>query len=163
REWPGNAIGVRTTSPIPPREWHRVTVTYDGSKSARGFTIYVDGQPAEVSILRDHVEARSARSGSRGDFLIGSRFRDRGFKQGRVDGLRVFGAAVPPLEIREVVEPGSIDRALENPAAHPDRLREYFVAIDAETSQLEARLQRSRRQLIKLEEQIQTVSIMREL
>jgi hypothetical protein len=166
REWPGSALGVRTGKVINQGNWHRVTVTYDGSKRAAGFAIYVDGQPVELTVLRDHVEPAGALMPGRDSRRvgIGARFRDRGFKQGEVDELRVFRAALTPLEVQQLGDRGAFDRALENHEARRQSLRDYFdAAVDQRGIELTAELTRARKEIVDVENGIQMVSVMREL
>ena len=37
-----------------------------------------------------------------GNLTLGERFRDRGFKDGEIDELRIFERAVSPLEVRNL-------------------------------------------------------------
>ena len=39
--WPGNAISVKTRQVIPVKRWVDVAVTYDGSSSAKGISIFI--------------------------------------------------------------------------------------------------------------------------
>ena len=90
--WPGNALRLRTVEPIPTNTWTHVTVTYDGSSQAGGLAIHVNGQPASVEVVRDHLSKNI--TGGGGDFIsIGERMRDRGFKDGLVDDFQVFLAS----------------------------------------------------------------------
>ena len=87
--WPGNAISVRAIDPLPIDEWVQVIVTNDGSSRAAGLKIFVNGRQAMVEIVRDHLTQDI--TGGGGDTLaLGERFRDRGFKGGWIDDLRVF-------------------------------------------------------------------------
>ena len=43
-----DSIRVETQQPLTLKAWHHVLVTYDGSRSAKGMRIYVDGVPAEA-------------------------------------------------------------------------------------------------------------------
>jgi hypothetical protein len=87
--WPGNAISVRAREPLPLDEWVHVLVTNDGSSRAAGLRLYVNGRAVPVEVVRDHLTKDI--TGGGGDTLsLGERFRDRGFKGGLVDDLRVF-------------------------------------------------------------------------
>lgn len=131
--WPGDAISIRATAPLPLNAWVHVTVTSDGSSKAAGLRIFVDGQPAPVEIVRDHL-TKDITGGGGETIALGERFRDRGFKGGLVDELRVFGRALTPLEAREVAQPGALAAALAKPrgklsADERAALFEYFAAV----------------------------------
>ncbi len=51
-EWPTNAIKVSANKALPKDRWNFVCVTYDGSSSAKGINIYVNGELQE----KDRVE-----------------------------------------------------------------------------------------------------------
>jgi len=87
--WPGDAISIRAKDNLPLNEWVQVVVTNDGSSRASGLRLYVNGQLAEVDIIRDSLTKDIVGGG--GDTIsLGERFRDRGFKGGCMDDLRVF-------------------------------------------------------------------------
>jgi hypothetical protein len=87
--WPGDAISIRTQENLPLKEWVHVVVTNDGSSRAAGLKLYVNGKPTVVDIIRDHLTKDI--TGGGGDHIsLGERFRDRGFKGGKVDDLKVF-------------------------------------------------------------------------
>jgi hypothetical protein len=97
--WPGNSLKVATKATITPNTWTHVTVTYDGSSRANGVHVYVNGQLAECEVIRDTLWKDITYGGDEPDLAIGYRFRDSGFKGGRVDEFRVFNRALTSLEI----------------------------------------------------------------
>lgn len=106
--WPGDAISIRAVDPLPLNQWVHVTVSNDGSSRAAGLRLFVNGQPVRTEIIRDHLTKDI--TGGGGDTIdLGERFRDRGFKGGLIDDLRVFGRALTAVEVS----------ALYAPTAHP--------------------------------------------
>ena len=87
--WPGNAIGIRARDPLPLKEWVHVAITYNGSSRAGGLTLYVNGKPAPCEVVRDHL-TKNITGGGNDHLTVGQRFRDRGFKNGLVDEIKVF-------------------------------------------------------------------------
>ncbi|MGV3658797.1 MAG: DUF1553 domain-containing protein [Prosthecobacter sp.] len=87
--WPGNAISIRAKQPLKVQEWTHVVVTSDGSSRAAGLRLYVDGQIAEVDVIRDAL-TKTIVGGGGDNISLGERFRDRGFKGGMIDDFRVF-------------------------------------------------------------------------
>lgn len=87
--WPGNAISVRTQAKVPVKEWTHVIVTNDGSSRASGLKIYLNGQLAAVEVIKDHL-TKNITGGGHDNISLGERMRDRGFKDGLVDDLRIF-------------------------------------------------------------------------
>ena len=64
--------------------------------------VYVDGEPAELEVVRDGLTKDITYGGGEPDLAIGYRFRDNGFKGGPVDEFRVFNRALTPLEVAQL-------------------------------------------------------------
>ncbi len=123
--WPGDAIAVRTIDAAPVDRWTTVELRYDGSSRAAGMEIWIDGEPAALEVVRDHL-TRTIRGGSIEHLTIGSRFRDRGFKGGAVRSMRVMD--LPP----EVPSPTNTLRAARAALDdHRDRIRLIMTMREA--------------------------------
>lgn len=104
--WPGNAIQVQSRDLLPVDKWTHVTVVYDGSSTAAGARLFINGVQAPTSIMRDKL-TRDIRyrpewgdSNSGGvEMSLGARFRDVGFRDGAVDELLVFDRDLSSLEV----------------------------------------------------------------
>lgn len=168
--WPGNAICIETDELLRPDEWRHVTVTYDGSSRAGGLQIFVDGERAKPRVVADHLTRTiSSWRGGYQDLAIGSRYRDRGFKDGVVDDLKVYDRQLTALEVREAFDGHALSDALE--AAGSDELsekqrselREYYLAnLDAPTRAASARLSDARLAWNQAMDATQAITIMRE-
>ncbi len=165
RVWPGNAIGVRARRPITRNEWQHVTVTYDGSSRATGLRLYLAGDELPIDVIRDRIHKSTSVAGHGvGDFTLGERFRDRGFKDGAVDELRVYSRALAPLEVEQIHDDKAWAAAIAAPSEQESALREYyFSAVDAEARTLAAELRQARKRFVQAEDQLQEVSVMQEL
>jgi hypothetical protein len=97
--WPGDAISIKTKAEVPFNEWLDVVVTNDGSSRANGLGIFINGKRAEVDVLKDSL-TRNITGGGGDTIDLGARFRDRGFKGGAIDDLRVFD-----VDVSRSVEP----------------------------------------------------------
>ena len=53
--WLDDGARVETVKPIELNRWQHVMMTYDGSRTAEGIKIYVDGQSQELAIHLDDV------------------------------------------------------------------------------------------------------------
>ncbi|MEM9481203.1 MAG: DUF1553 domain-containing protein, partial [Verrucomicrobiota bacterium] len=158
--WPGNAIRVRATEPMPLKEWQHVTITYEGSSRASGLRIFVNGQPTTTEVVRDEL-TREIRGGGADNIAIGQRFRDRGFTNGRVDDFTVFDRELSELEIREMHSPGSIQAA--NDIERP--LIEEFFRLRASPKMQEAadELKAARKALANFKQTIPEIMVMKEM
>jgi hypothetical protein len=105
--WPGNAVAVRATEPLPLDRWSTLTATYDGSSRAAGLRLYVDGVAIATETIRDRltrdIDYRKAwgdNTDQQPPLTIGARFRDSGFKHGLIDDLRIFDVTLTAAEVR---------------------------------------------------------------
>ncbi|HVT30751.1 MAG TPA: DUF1553 domain-containing protein [Lacipirellulaceae bacterium] len=165
RVWPGNAIGVQSKTPIPPNQWQHVAVTYDGSSTAGGLHIFLNGQRLDANIVRNHLQKKaSLKTFGDGHLTLGQRFRDRGFKDGEIDELRVYNRALTPLEIANLHDAKSLAAALADPKSHRDQLEAYYLsAVDTDARHATQELREARRQFVEAEEPIQEIPVMKEL
>lgn len=99
--WPGNAISIATRKPLPIETWVHVVVTYDGSSRAAGLQLFLDGQAVPITVVKDKL-TKEITGGGGDQIALGERFRDRGFRGGAIDDLRVFGRSLSPLEVEAV-------------------------------------------------------------
>jgi hypothetical protein len=163
--WPGDAVSVRATEPLSIGEWTHVAVTSDGSGRAAGLTMCVDGRPIATTTVRDSL-TREITGGGGDTITIGERFRDHGFKGGLVDDFRVFDRALAPLEISELVVPGSIAEAvttLPSDQAASDLLADSVAARDTAAVAQRKSLQETRKHRDDLTEKPAEIMVMQEL
>ncbi len=95
---PFQSLDVRLKEKLPLNEWQHFVWTYDGSSSARGMTVWQNGQKADLAIQRDHIY-RSAVPykepkgfvylGYEG-FVMGASHYDADFDGGMIDEVRVL-------------------------------------------------------------------------
>lgn len=121
--WPGNAIKVRTRAQLRLHQWLPIGITYDGSSRAAGLKLFLNGQPAELEVVRDQLFKDFANDTP---LTLAARFRGRGFKDGRIDELRVFRRCLTPLEMAMVHAEGACqgDKVDSSGAPHAVRVAE---------------------------------------
>jgi hypothetical protein len=160
RFWPGNAIAVRTRQAVPKDAWTHVAVTYDGSSRAAGLRIYLNGLPADIEIVRDHLYKDTGEH----NLVFGARFRDRGFEGGQVADVALFARAVAPVEVAQLADGHSLTDALAHPEAHAAELREYyFSALDPGTRAAAQALTTARARVVAAEDAQFEISVMAEM
>ena len=154
RVWPGNAIGVRTVEPIPVDRWQQLTATYDGSSTAAGLKIYLDGQLLTTEVLRDKiVKSSNVNVDHGGQLVIGQRFRARGLAGGLIDDFQLYERELAPTEILHLATGTPLTAT---PA--------YYVSvIDEECRAAAKQLREARHAFVMAEEVMQEVPIMEEL
>lgn len=164
REWPGNCIAVRTRAKLPTGDWTHVAVTYDGSCKAAGLKVYLNGQPADLDIVRDKLTRDCL---DRGSIDFGERRRDAGLRNGTVDEIAIFGRAITPIEVAQQYDGTSLTMLLSKPTlseAEVAAAREYFLsAIDGPTRTALAELRQTRIAYRETMDKVQEIPVMEEL
>ncbi|HZV37048.1 MAG TPA: DUF1549 domain-containing protein, partial [Verrucomicrobiae bacterium] len=127
RFWPGNAIAIRSAEKIPSGQWVEIGVSYDGCGKAEGMKLFVDGEPFQSEILRDHLFKSPQNSG--GNLSFGARFRSAGLKGGMLDELRIYNRPLAPVELKQLHDGHALRDAIAQKNL-PD-LREYYLAAIA--------------------------------
>ncbi|MEM9657023.1 MAG: DUF1553 domain-containing protein, partial [Planctomycetota bacterium] len=167
--WPGNAICVETTEPLPIDVWQHVVVAYDGSSEAAGLRIYVDGRLADTKVVQDHLTRTITnwRSGYR-DLAIGSRYRDRGFKGGVVDEFQVFERCLTSIEAEHLYDGRALRELLDTEsnqltATQRIELEAFYVAaIDPTVREATDLLMAARKRWNEVMDATPAISVMRE-
>jgi hypothetical protein len=121
--WPGNALRVLASAPLPTNVWSHLVVTYDGSSRAAGLKLFRNGEPLGHEVVRDRLTRDITHRAEWGDAEAGNvhltlagRFRDSGFRQGRMDEFQVFNTRLTTAEVRQ------LHHAQAGPSAAPSRL-----------------------------------------
>ena len=99
--WPGNAIKVRTSEKLPIQKWLHLGWSYDGSSKATGIRFFVNGNPVDVEITRDSL-FKDITYGGGVPLQLGARFRGSGYKDGKLDELRIFNRKLTKPEMLSV-------------------------------------------------------------
>ena len=90
-----NEIIVDSSTQINDGSWHFVVVTYNGSSSASGVKIYIDGSLETLTTIKDTLNKTIQ---TNVDFLIGSRIGGDYFS-GQIDDVRIYYNALSQNEI----------------------------------------------------------------
>jgi hypothetical protein len=166
--WPGNAASVALQQPLPLNEWVHVTVTSDGSSQAGGLTMHLNGRRAATEVIRDSL-TREITGGGGDNIALGERFRDRGFRDGVIDEIRVFDVALTDLECLAVFDPSAAATSLSpSNGALPDAVLEplfdwYLLRQDGEYQQAFQQLQRARMAEAEFFQGLKEIMVMREM
>ena len=170
--WPGNAIQIQARQKIPLNEWTHVAIVYDGSSHAAGLRLYVNGNPADVTVIKDKLtrdikyrpEWGDSNSGG-AEMSLGARFRDVGFRHGAIDELAVFDHEISPVEVLKLSREIRVPAA---PAVEPvislldsARFEHFLLRYDEQYQTASKELQALRSQeneLVTLVKQIMTMT-----
>ncbi len=113
--YPGNAIRVQAVEEVEFKDWKHIGYTYDGSSSAAGIKLYVDGKELPVKIIRDHLykdidyleewgdfnngKVADANAGDPLTLRLGGRTLDTGLRNAALDELRAFDVELSAVEM----------------------------------------------------------------
>ena len=160
RHWPGNAIGVQSREALVKNTWAHVAVTYDGSSRASGLRIFLNGAPAPLEVLRD----RMVKGTGVHTLTFGQRFRDKGFKGGRIDELSIFSRALTGLEVAHLFDGRSLTTAMAQPGLSQGDLRGYYLsAVDPEMRKATEALAAARARVVAAEDAAFEVAVMEDM
>jgi len=160
--WPGNAIKVRTKSKLPLHQWLHLGWTYDGSSKAEGIRLYVNGKPEPVEIVRDTL-FRDITYGGGVPLQLAARFRGRGFKDGKLDELRIFNKELTALEMHSVFQETPVQKP-ESDVADTDTWFDYWLNRHHEPYQTwTSTLQEARQEESRIVESLREIMAMGEI
>ncbi len=159
RHWPGNAIAVETKQRIRAKEWTHLTVTYDGSSKATGYRIYINGVQQETNVVRDHIWKGTGTHA----INVGERFRERGFRGGKVDEIEVYNRALTATEVSWMARgiPAEAPRMLDE--VTPQDQAAYTSAHDEKLLAVRKELQEARFAVAAAEDAVREVLAMEEM
>ena len=156
RERPGCAASVSSVATIPVGDWTHITVTNDGSRKAAGLKIFINGKPAETTVICDNLTR---------DFNIGNglnlmaRGRDIGLRGGVVDEIIIHQRAITELEVASIHSGTPISKI----TATPEQLTRYLQsAIDPVARKLNQELSAARAAYRQEEKSVSEIVTMRE-
>ena len=97
-EWPDNAVLLESEQKLGLNDWHQITVTSDGSGTADGVFVYLNGKAAEMKVTRDSLSGSIANSQpiGIGDASVGEPYK------GDIDDLRVYGRVLGKAEVKQL-------------------------------------------------------------
>jgi len=90
-----NAIKVEASTLVNDGAWHHIAVTYDGSSSASGLKIYIDGNQETTTIAKDSLSGTTINSD---ELRVGTRVGHIPFN-GKIDEVKIYSCALDASEI----------------------------------------------------------------
>jgi len=167
---PSNALSRTTTQDIPREKWIQVTFTYDGSSTAKGLKLYLDGNELALETTMDQLTKDILINGDNQPGLqVGAWDRGLGFKGGKVDDILVYDRALTDYEIQIIAgQKGWTSIASKSPeqlsAADKAILQEYYLSVaDPATREARKKLQQLRREMADSTEAVPELMVMQEM
>lgn len=96
QRWLDDAIRVETVEALNPQRWSHIAVTYDGSRTAQGISVYVNGKSQELIF---HLDGLNQSFAVDEPFRIGGGGGPEGRFHGRVDDVRIYDKSLTSDEI----------------------------------------------------------------
>jgi chitodextrinase len=96
--------------------WQHVAVTYNGSSSASGVSVYVNGTPVTPTILGDALTATMVTAGP---FELGARNGALTPLEGTLDDVRIYNRALSAAEVNQLYT-GAVPTPTPTPTPTPD-------------------------------------------
>lgn len=128
--WVDGVGAVETVDPLPLDRWVHVCLTNDGSQSARGMRIYLNGQPAETRILHN-TNSNTGGTAKESLLRLGGGVHGGNFR-GLIDDVRYYDRTLWDDEIAVLAVPDSIAALRKIPAeqrtaAQQQKLQAWFL------------------------------------
>ncbi len=176
--WPDNAIIERTKVEIPRDQWVHLMVTYDGSSSADGGKIYMNGTELETEVEEDNLYKDIVFNNLKDiiykgpiepNLQIGARWRGVGIKDALIDNIEVFERTLSALEVKRIANSEEINAiAKTNPQDLSNEqkawLKEYYLTqVSQPFKQAFNQLAEARTIFVDSVEPVQEVMVIREM
>ncbi len=98
--WPGKTLKVTTKADVlEPNQWHHVFITYDGSKKAKGVTVYIDGKPQPFDASHNGLDG-TTKTGV--PFTLGRRTPGGPLTNCSIDDVRVYDRLLSSKEVESI-------------------------------------------------------------
>jgi hypothetical protein len=113
----GNYIDVRTNSAYNDGSWKHICITYDGSSTASGIVIYINGTAVAKTTVTD---ALSASIITTADFQFGARniTASRMFYDGKIDSVSIYNRVFTAAEALWIFSGGPKDLSIWGPTSN---------------------------------------------
>ena len=122
-----HAIAIHGTTHLNDGQWHHVAMTYDGSSSAAGLKLYVDGALETTLVEQDNLGTASILNSV--PFTIGSRENGGVPFNGDIDEVEVFNRALSAAEIQAIFNAGSAGQCKPPLVIQPTSLPDGAVGL----------------------------------
>jgi len=150
--WPGNSVRVEAREPLPLKQWAHLAVSYDGSSTAGGIRIFLDGEALALDVVRDNLYKTILydNPADTPPFRLGERSRDFGFANKLMDEVKLFDRVLSPLEVRALASQEALDEHLAPLAGAPDAAADealfayYTLAVDRHHREARATVRQAR-------------------
>ncbi|MEM9929279.1 MAG: DUF1549 domain-containing protein, partial [Bacteroidota bacterium] len=175
---PGNSIVELAKMEVPRDEWLHFAITYDGSSTAAGFRLFMNGHELTTEVLNDDL-TRDIIFYDMTDAIykdviepglqIGARWRGKGVGGSVVDDIKVFDRELSPLEVLRLGDPAAAASLLkkDSKSLQPEQrelLKAYYLAVASPEAKTALRqLEEVRAKLTDSMERVKEIMVMQEM
>ena len=169
RTWPGNAVAIRSKVPVRKNQWTHVAWSWDGSGRAAGLALFLNGQLVPSEVLNDRlwkkINAYGDLGPGGGDWSFGQRFRDLGFKGGKLADIAYADRDLSSLEIQDLFDGVALEQVNHFSTKPTQRqmaeLEQYYRKnLDQGVQEAAKAFRRTQKDLANFEDQIYEISVM---
>ncbi|HIM31803.1 MAG TPA: DUF1553 domain-containing protein [Planctomycetes bacterium] len=165
--WVSGVAAVETVTSIPTNRWSHIVLINDGSQSARGMNIFIDGKPQPVRILYN-TNSNTGGAGKGDPLRLGGGVVGKTY-HGELADVRVYNRSLLPDEVTSLSEWQTIPAILSmagdrRSTLQTNVLRRWFLEHRARSTlkQAATRLTKARRKLRAFVDSLPTTMIMTE-
>jgi hypothetical protein len=166
--WPYNNIVKVSRQALPRGQWIHLVMTYDGSSTARGLKLYLDGRETPLVTEKDNLykdilfSKEHQLSKDEPGLQVGADFRGTGFKNGLVDELRVYGRELTAPEVRGLA--GNTPGHLLPDPDQPEALSRFYLAnVSSAYGARLQELEKLRAEKNKIQEEVPEIMVMADM
>ncbi|MDU0355123.1 DUF1553 domain-containing protein [Paraglaciecola aquimarina] len=159
--YPYNAIKIDAREPVAREQWTNVAITYDGSSTAAGLKLYINGELAQTDVERDNLykDIEHTRTSVKEEMgiKIGARWRSKGLPNVLVDNFKVYDRDLTAIEMHNAQSEQPVTASMEA------LLAVFNKTVNKDYINTSNQLQTLRHQQNQMIEQFQEIMVMQEM
>jgi hypothetical protein len=102
-DWPNDMIKVMGKNPVPKNQWNHLCVTYDGSSTAEGVRIYLNGE-AQGLYLNTEMDTLRGSIRTEAPFKVGQRETLSALEKIGVQDVRIYERVLTAAEVEALMK-----------------------------------------------------------
>ena len=119
-----NSLAVEATTLPQPGQWYHLAISYDGSRTAAGFQLWIDGRPVPLTVTNDTLYGiAGAPAGS----LYFQAPNPEATQPTLLDEVQIYRSVLSELEIAHLRDGRALLEAVRNEFPREDLLFNYYL------------------------------------
>lgn len=177
--FPDNAIVIESLNEIPKEKWVQLTMTYDGSSTANGVGIYMDGEKLKTKTKYDNLYKDIIFHGLRlygkkspklePGLRIGAVWRGKGIGGATVDNILVFDKQLSDIEVLQISNTKVLEALKQKPLVdltndEKEKLTHYYLSANSKPyNKALEKLEKDRLVLVDSMNNVKQIMVMKEM